>query len=77
MVRPAEVLRPAVTENAPKIVMVHNHPTGDPTPSPEDISITRNIVDAGNLLGIELVDHVVIAGKKFLSMAEQGMLKKS
>ena len=49
----------------------------DPTPSPEDISITRNIVDAGNLLGIELVDHVVIAGKKFLSMAEQGMLKKS
>ena len=77
MVRPAEVLRPAVTENAPKIVMVHNHPTGDPTPSPEDMSITRNIVDAGNLLGIELVDHVVIAGKKFLSMAEQGMLKKS
>ena len=71
VVRPAEVLRPAVRENAPGIIVVHNHPSGDPTPNAEDVSITRQIAQAGQLLGIELLDHVVIgSGGRFVSLKE-------
>ena len=59
VIRPAEVLRAAVIESAPSIIISHNHPSGDPTPSPEDVSITRELVQAGKLLGIDLLDHVV------------------
>ena len=62
VVRPAEVLRAAVIESAPSIIIAHNHPSSDPTPSPEDVSITRELVQAGKLLGIDLLDHVVIGG---------------
>ena len=54
------VIRPAVRDNAPSIIVVHNHPSGDPTPSPEDVSITRELVAAGKLMGVELLDHLVI-----------------
>lgn len=71
-VRPAEVLRPAVRENAPSIIVVHNHPSGDPTPSPEDISVTGDLVAAGKLLDIELLDHLVIGqGGRFVSLKEK------
>ena len=63
VVRPAEVIRPAVRENAPSIIVVHNHPSGDPTPSQEDIAITKELVAAGKLLGVELLDHVVIGNR--------------
>ncbi len=73
-VRPAEVLRPAVRENAPSVIVVHNHPSGDPTPSPEDIAVTRDLAASGKLLGIELLDHLVIgSGGRFTSLKEKGL----
>ena len=74
IVRPAEVFRPAVIEAVPSIIISHNHPSGDPTPSPEDAAITRDIAEAGKLLGIELLDHVVIGGERFVSLKERGLM---
>ncbi len=71
-VRPAEVLRPAVVENAPSIIIAHNHPSGDPTPSPEDVTVTRDLVQAGKLLDIEVLDHIVIGAGRFVSLKEKG-----
>ena len=73
-VRPAEVLRPAVRENAPSIIVAHNHPSGDPTPSPEDVSVTRDLVAAGKLMDIDVLDHLVIGGSgNFVSLKEKGL----
>ena len=73
-VRPAEVLRPAVRENAPSIIVVHNHPSGDPTPSPEDVAVTRDLIAAGKLMDIELLDHLIIGqGRRFTSLKEKGL----
>ena len=74
MIQPAEVLRPAVMEAVPSIIVCHNHPSTDPTPSPEDAAITREIAQAGKLLGIELLDHVVIGGERFVSLKERGLM---
>ena len=74
MIRPAEVLRPAVMEAVPSIIVCHNHPSQDPTPSPEDAAITRELAQAGKLLGIELLDHVVIGGDRFVSLKERGLM---
>ena len=74
IVRPAEVLRAAVVDSAPSIVIVHNHPSQDPTPSPEDVSITRELVEGGKLLGIDLLDHVVIGGDRFVSLKEKKLM---
>ena len=72
VVRPAEVLRPAVRDNAPSVIVVHNHPSGDPTPSPEDVSITKELLDAGKLLGVEVLDHLVIgSGGRYISLNEK------
>ena len=73
-VRPAEVLRPAVVEALPNIIVVHNHPSGDPTPSPEDAAVTRELAQAGKLLGVEVLDHVVVGGGRFASLKERGQL---
>ena len=71
-VRNSEILRPAVRENAPSIIVVHNHPSGDPTPSPEDIAVTRGLAAAGKLMDIELLDHLVIGHcGRFTSMREK------
>lgn len=67
-VRPAEVFRDAVRENCLSLVVVHNHPSGDPTPSSDDVAVTRDLIAAGRLLDIELLDHLVIAGGAFVSM---------
>ena len=74
VVRPAEVFRPAVIENAPSIIIAHNHPSSDPTPSPEDVNITRDLVAAGKLLGIDLLDHLVIGGNRFVSLKERKLM---
>ena len=74
VVRPAEVFRAAVVESMPAVVVAHNHPSGDASPSPEDVSITRDLARAGKLLGIELLDHVVIGGKTFVSLKERGLM---
>ena len=72
VVRAAEVFRPAVQANAPSIIVVHNHPSGDPAPSSQDVDITNELISAGKLLGIELLDHVVLgSGNRFVSMNER------
>ncbi|MDE2802242.1 MAG: hypothetical protein OXK21_05120 [Chloroflexota bacterium] len=73
-VRPAEVLRPAVVEAVPNIIVSHNHPSGDPTPSPEDLSCTKKLAQAAKLLGVDLLDHVVIGGNRFVSFKEHGLM---
>ena len=74
VVRPDEVLRPAVIESAPSMIISHNHPSGDPTPSPEDVSITRELVQAGKLMGIDLLDHIVIGGDRWVSLKERKLM---
>ncbi len=74
MIRPAEVLRPAVIEAVSSIIVSHNHPSGDPTPSGQDAAITRELAQAGKLLGIELLDHIVIGGNRFVSLKERGLM---
>ena len=71
IIRPAEVLRPAVIENAPNIIIAHNHPSGDPTPSAEDVTITRDLIAAARLMGIDLLDHLVIGHGCHVSMNEK------
>lgn len=69
--RVAEVLRPAVRENCPEIIIVHNHPSGDPTPSPEDFLITRNIKQSAEMMDIRFNDHIIIGSRGFVSMRER------
>lgn len=71
VLRAAEIYRPAVIRNCPNIIVSHNHPSGDPTPSPEDIEVTRQLVDAGKLLDIELLDHLVIGNPRYVSLKER------
>lgn len=71
-VRVSELFRPAIEQNAASIVIVHNHPSGDPTPSTEDINLTRAVVQAGTLLDIPLLDHVIVGGhQRYLSMRQK------
>jgi DNA repair protein RadC len=74
IVHPREVFRPAVLASAASIVVAHNHPSGDPEPSEEDISITRRLVQVGELLGIGLLDHVIIGRRGVTSLRERGAL---
>ena len=74
-VRVGELFRGAIQKNAAGIIVVHNHPSGDPAPSPEDVNLTRSVVQAGKLLDIELLDHLVIGRGlgRFVSMKERGL----
>ena len=74
IIRHAEVLRPAVLEAVPSIIVSHNHPSGDPTPSPEDVRVTKDLAKAAKLLDIELLDHIVIGEKSFVSLKEKGLM---
>jgi len=71
LVRTSEVYREAVRDNAPQIIAVHNHPSGDPTPSSDDIAVTADLVQAGNCLEIELLDHIVLGQGRWVSMKER------
>jgi DNA repair protein RadC len=73
LIRVAEVFREAVKINAAGIIVVHNHPSGDPNPSPEDVAVTRAIIEAGKLLDIEVLDHLVIGQQKFVSLKDRGL----
>ena len=73
LVRVAELFRQAVRQNCPAIVLVHNHPSGDPTPSADDIAMTKQAAEAGRLLDIEVLDHVIIGEGRYLSLKEQGL----
>jgi DNA repair protein RadC len=74
LIHPREVFRPAVVESASGIILVHNHPSGDPSPSPEDENVTRQMVSAGKALGIPVLDHVIIGERSFVSLSERGVL---
>lgn len=74
LVHPREVFRAAIAEAAAGIILVHNHPSGDPTPSAEDRAVTRQLVAAGQLLDLPVYDHVIIAGDRFISFATAGLL---
>ena len=74
LVHPREVFRPALREAAAALVLVHNHPSGDPSPSSEDREITRRLAQAGVLLGIPVLDHVIVADRGYASLREEGDL---
>lgn len=73
VVHPREVFNIAVTERAASIILFHNHPSGDPSPSREDIALTKRLVKAGFIMDIPVLDHIVIAGSRFLSFKEEGL----
>lgn len=81
LVHPREVLRPAIVDGASGVVMVHNHPSGDPAPSSDDIRITKQLIEAGRIVDIKILDHIIIGRKEdndkmaFLSMREEGICK--
>jgi len=68
-----ELFKPAIRRNASALIVVHNHPSGDPTPSPDDVSVTRAIVQAGKLLDVEVLDHIVIGQGRWVSLKERGL----
>jgi len=74
LVHPREVFRPAIAEAAAGVILVHNHPSGDPTPSAEDRAVTRQLVAAGQLLDLPVYDHIILAGDRHTSLATAGLL---
>jgi DNA repair protein RadC len=73
-VHPREVFKPAILESAASVILLHNHPSGDPTPSREDVRLTRQLVECARLLDLRLHDHVIVGRGRFVSFAEQGMI---
>jgi DNA repair protein RadC len=74
LVHPREVYNPVIRESAAGVIFVHNHPSGDPAPSPEDIDITRRLKEVGDVMGVRVLDHVVIGHDRYFSFNEKGML---
>jgi DNA repair protein RadC len=74
LVHPREVFKPAILESAASVILLHNHPSGDPTPSREDVRLTRQLVDCARLLDLRIHDHVVIGRGRFVSFAQRGIL---
>ena len=76
LIHPREAFTDAVRESAASVIFVHNHPSGDPSPSREDISVTERLVQAGEIVGIKVLDHIIIGDGKYTSMMETGYIKK-
>jgi DNA repair protein RadC len=74
LVHPREVFQEAVVARAAALVLFHNHPSGDPEPSAEDIALTRRLASAGTLMGIEILDHLVLGAGRFVSLKQRGLL---
>lgn len=74
LVHPREVFKKAIEANAAKVIVAHNHPSGDTEPSPEDIALTRRLGEVSRIVGIELIDHIIVTTDKFVSMKEQDLL---
>lgn len=74
IVHPREVFRAAIRRNSASIICVHNHPSGDPTPSQEDIQLTERLMEAGEIIGIDVLDHIIIGDLQFVSLKEQGLM---
>ena len=75
LVSPREVFAEALRRNAAAVILLHNHPSGDPTPSREDVLATRRVIDAGKIIGIELLDHIIIGDNCFISLRDKGFFK--
>ena len=73
VIRVGELFRDAVKLNCPAMIVAHNHPSGDPTPSAEDVSVTRQLTEAGKLLGIDVLDHIVVGDARWVSLKERGL----
>ena len=73
LIRVGELFRAAIRANCASLIVLHNHPSGDPTPSPEDVAVTRQIVEAGKLLDIDVLDHLIIGQQRFVSLKERGL----
>ena len=74
IVHPRETFKTALMSSAAALILVHNHPTGDPTPSKEDLSITRRLREAGEILGVKVLDHIIIGDEHFTSFTSQGLM---
>lgn len=74
IVHPREVFSPAIRESAASVIFVHNHPSGDPEPSKEDIHLTHRLLEAGNIVGIKVLDHVIIGNEFFVSFKDKGLM---
>ncbi|MHB1653668.1 MAG: RadC family protein [Desulfitobacteriaceae bacterium] len=74
LVHPRECFKEAIRRNSNAIILLHNHPSGDPTPSKEDIEVTRRLSEGGGILGIEVLDHVIIGDNRYISLKERGIL---
>lgn len=72
-IRAADVFKPAVRHNCTAVIVAHNHPSGDPTPSPDDIAVTRELIKAGELIDIRVLDHIVVGKRQYVSMKERGL----
>lgn len=77
VVHPREVFREAASASAAAIVLFHNHPSGDPSPSPDDIALTTRMVSAGDIMGIDVVDHLILSDQRYFSMLESGRLQSN
>jgi DNA repair protein RadC len=73
LIRVGELFRDAIRTNCASLIVFHNHPSGDPTPSPEDVAVTRQIVEAGKLLDVEVLDHLIIGRQRYVSLKERGL----
>ncbi|WP_092492193.1 RadC family protein [Virgibacillus salinus] len=74
VVHPREVFKPAILSNAASLIVGHNHPSGQPEPSQEDINVTKRLSESGKIVGIELLDHIILGDDKFISLKEKGYL---
>lgn len=74
LVHPREVYNPVIRDSAAAVIFVHNHPSGDPAPSPEDIEITRRLKEVGEVMGVRVLDHVVIGHERYFSFSDRGLL---
>lgn len=74
IVHPRELYKKVIRHNGAAVIVAHNHPSGDPTPSPEDIAVTKRLVEAGTLLGVELLDHVILGDGRFVSLKEYDLM---
>jgi len=74
IVHPREVFKEAISSTAASVIFAHNHPSGDPTPSEDDIKLTKRLVEAGEILGIEVLDHIIICDKDYISMKSRNLL---
>ncbi|MEB2584702.1 JAB domain-containing protein [Bacillus cereus] len=74
IVHPREVLKPAIISNAASIIVAHNHPSNDPTPSREDLEVTKRLIEAGKVVGIDVLDHLIVCEESFISLKEKGYM---